>query len=321
MNPLQNKKIELFLLDRKVSRVINDPKHVNENVMLRNTTFSFSLPAANGVWVDVFAKEAGSYLKGREMQKFLEIAIGFPENTMQTSDPHQMDFWKEHGTVSFTKTDPGVNYAVAVFDLSNPLDYVKYLVCKYNEELVAPSWNERNNKPYYLLALRDPDSENKEERNNTLKASDIIKRLSKWHDAGDASTLYTIYNLFVSNTPNYFPEHKITNTSKADDIYVALFEVVNNKRAEHISSLDRVTSKPDAELNGYRAVYEGMMYNQIILSVNGKRKSYYNAERELIGTSEIEVVNWLNSPKGSELKLIIESKRGSEPEVKTTKRK
>ena len=321
MNVLTNKKIELFLLDKPVSRVISDPKHPHENIMMRNTTYTFSLPAAKGQWLDVFALEAGGYQKGRELQKFLETAAGFAENAMQTTDPHKMEFWKEHGTVRISKDAPGVNFAVAVFDLSNPIDFVKYLVCKYNSEKVAPSWNERNDKPYYVFALRDPEQENSEDKNKTMMATDIMDKLTPFRTAGDRVMLYTIYNLFINTTPSYFPEHKITNKSKADDIYAALFDIIRGNRTEHLKSLDKVVSKSATELNGYRLVYEGIIHGVIIVSLSGKRKSYYDIDRELIGHSEQDVVNHLNSPKGSEIKLIIESKKEHTEEIVKPKRK
>lgn len=321
MNPLTNKKVELYLLDRPVAKVINDPKHPHENIMMRDTTLAFSLPAEDGKWLDIFAKEAGSYKAGRELQKFLEETAGLPANSMQMSDPYKMDFWKEHGTVEIRKNFPGISSAVAVFDLSNPIDYVKYLVCKYNRERVAPSWNERGNKQYYICALRDPEHENNEEKTKTSISSDIIDNLLKLRKAGDRVMLYTIYNLFINAGTSYFPEHRITNKSSVDDIYTALFEVAANKHLGHITALNRIVSKSDVELNGYRLVYEGIMYGIFVVTMSGKRKSYYTPDHELIAHTEAEVVNWLNSPKGSEYKLIIESKRDSVPEVTKTKRK
>lgn len=108
-------------------------------------------------------------LRGLEQDeiKELEKSLGLEDGELNPFRQPKNNFWMKNKMARVKLNKDGL-----LLDLSNPHDYVRYLVLKSDSEKFAPSWKERFDKGTYRFALSDSDQETKD---NSKKA-DLLKR-------------------------------------------------------------------------------------------------------------------------------------------------
>ena len=304
---LEDKVVELVLIGRAVSNLIKDAQHQSENSLLLGSYLNFGIEAdsATGQFVDIFAKHAGSFAAGRKWQTFLEESAQLPKGALATSDLKNYEFWKDRGMIRFEKVSKGSEMIAYKFNLNDPIDFVRYLVAK-NSTLVAPSWNQRDDRNSYRFALRDPEQENKASLDKLDKVRLIRKVLDKYHDAGDNGTLYTIFNLFTKESAGaFFSEIRVTPNSPSRTIYAALEDITSSKRIGLIDLLYRVCNKPESELKTYKILNDAVIKGFVSKNGSGDSVRYYDRNMTLVANSDEEVVRWLLSPDNSEMYSIL----------------
>ena len=320
---LEDKKVELILISRSVGALIKSAEHQSENNLMMGSILNFGIEAdpRTNQFVDIFAKHAGSIAAGRKWQAFLEEQAQLPKGSLSTSDLSNSAFWKTRGMITFQKTVRGNELVAYVFNLNDPIDYIKYLVAK-SSSLVAKSWNTRDDRNSYRFALRDPEQENQATLDKLDKKRHIRKVLDKYHDSGDTAILYTIFSLFTKvSAGGYFSEIKVTSTSSARVIYAALEDITSSNRVGFIDLLYRVCSKPETELKTYRILNDAVIKGFISRSGNGDATRYYDREGTLVANSDEEVVRWLLSPDNSEIYNVLSATESTTvvPEKKVRK--
>ena len=141
---LENKIVYLRPSPRK-GKMVSDPTHV-AYFMYDQASIHFVLPmeANRKVLVNPF--------KSLEERKFFEEQLDTDLNPFKK----QGNFWHSF-RVSLTKT-PSFMHKGLKLDLSEPLDNLRYRVIKA-QDIVAPSWEQRTDKPGYKFALVDEDYE------------------------------------------------------------------------------------------------------------------------------------------------------------------
>ena len=140
---LQNKIVRLKPIPRG-NRMITDPSH-SGYFMWEGASKQFCLMTNSyGVLINPFSSEAE--------EKFFSEILDLDLNTYKKKD----NFWHTF-YVKITKDHTLMSQGIS-FDLSEPMDNIRYRVLKQQKE-VAPSWDDRFNRIEYKFALVDEDYE------------------------------------------------------------------------------------------------------------------------------------------------------------------
>lgn len=150
---LENRIVYLKPSPRK-GKMVTEVNHI-AYFMYEGASINFVLPYENNrkVLVNPF--------KDSEERKFFEQELAVDLNPYKT----QENFWFKF-RVTFTKSPISMNEGLKL-DLSDPLDNLRYRVVKCND-IVAPSWEQRTDKPSYKFALVDEHYE-EEKASSDLK--------------------------------------------------------------------------------------------------------------------------------------------------------
>jgi hypothetical protein len=142
-------------------KMVNREDHV-AYFMYEGASINFVLPS------EKTKRTLVNPFKNLEEKKFFEETLDLDLNPYATPSEN---FWTTF-RVRFTK-DPKTLKDGIKFDLSDPMDNLRYRVVKENIDLVAPNWEERTNKPGYRFALVDEFYEEKR-ANSTMEALEKI---------------------------------------------------------------------------------------------------------------------------------------------------
>lgn len=150
---LQNKKVYLKPVVRG-GKMINSPEHV-AYFQYEGAANWFQLPKTElGVLVNPFINE--------EEKEFFEKALDVDLNVNKKKD----NFW--HTFFVKVIKDYNLMHEGYIFDLSDPLDNLRYRVTKL-QPMTAPSWDTRNSKGEYRFALVDEGYAEEAEQSSTNK--------------------------------------------------------------------------------------------------------------------------------------------------------
>ena len=308
---LEDRVVELVLLKKKQGNLISSEEHNDENGLMTGCTLSFGINMdARGQFVDIFTKHAGGdFTQGRAWQAFLEKEAGFDKGYFSVNDINKDYFWKNAGMIHYTKLQSKVAQGGLValrFNLLDPIDYVKYLICKYGTNIVAPSWKDREVSPYYRFALRDTVGESNEVKSRREISAEIVNRLLKLRNDNDITILRAVYNMFKDVDKSFKSEVDINEKSTADDIYYELFAVATNQhRPVHIDSLNRVVNMPEVDIRNHALVLKAIAANKVSRKGSKGEYRYYDEDGALIGRSLSDVIAWLNSEDQSDLRVLL----------------
>lgn len=148
-NYLSNKKVFLKPVTRRGNKMITDPSHIGY-FMWEGAKKSYCLPMdEHGILVNPFESE--------EEKEFFESLLDTDLNPRKRDNK----FWNTFYVV-ISKTAEFMSKG-KVFDLSDPLDNIRYRVLKLQRREVAPNWDARFERPTYKFALVEEDYEEKED--------------------------------------------------------------------------------------------------------------------------------------------------------------
>lgn len=147
INPLRNEKIFVRLIPRSVGYVGSDKKHVLSGGMGNGVVHSYCVPVvgSTGNFKNVLTNAE---------KDFLEDILGLDSNALSIYKKEN-NFWADY-YVSVPKDG-------LTLDLSQPEDFIKYKVLLANTDLIAPSVEERVNRPKatYEFELVESSAETK----------------------------------------------------------------------------------------------------------------------------------------------------------------
>lgn len=184
VNCLRNEKVNVKFI-RKARTSITDPKHVYYGGMAPNAEHVFTTPMLRtGGYTNVLTKE--------EM-KCLEYVMGMEPGSLSVYKKTD-NFWDDSningvGAIELKKGDN-------IFDLSDPMDYIKVKVLKANKQIIASSMQELQDTPkatYRFVVINENDSSKDATMNVTMKAR-AYKEFGKMES--DDDKMRTVIELF-----------------------------------------------------------------------------------------------------------------------------
>ena len=142
--------------------MITDPRHILFGGMASGSKMRITTPLLrSGGFADVLTKDE---------KKFLEYKLGLEPNALSVHNRNN-NFWSDAneqgiGRVELIKGDNP-------FDLSNPIDYIKYKILLANKDQIAPSMQALQDKPkatYKFVIINEGDTAKAANTRVTLKA-------------------------------------------------------------------------------------------------------------------------------------------------------
>ena len=161
VNCLRNEKVIVRFIAR-ARGMITDPRHILYGNMAAGSKWKITTPLLrSGGYVDVLTKDE---------KRFLEYKLNLEPNALSVHNRIN-NFWSdanEHGIgkIELIKGDNP-------FDLSNPIDYIKYKVLLNNKDMIAPSMQALQDRPkatYRFVIINEGDSVKAANTKVTLKA-------------------------------------------------------------------------------------------------------------------------------------------------------
>lgn len=284
VNPLRDERIIVKHVPKETA-MIHNPKHINYGGMAENASRWITVPLLrNGVPVDVLTKQEKDYL---------EDVLGYEKNALSVHKKKD-NFWSNF-MVRLNKQDN-------IFDLSNPLDYIKYKVLLANTDIIASSLDVLHDRPkatyeFVILHENEEAKANKKKVNTNIEA---YKELGKIEDDKDKLRV--------------------------------IVETATGKPISAATKLDVLTDKIDKLITAdaklfLRIAKDPMLDTKVLLrlgvecgAVILRNGLYYTSENEPMcekGDATLSVAAaYLNLPKNQQLKLSIEAKINKENKKK-----
>ena len=162
VNCLRNEKVIVRFI-AKARGNINDRRHVLFGNMAENAKVQYTTPLLrSGNFADVLTKEE---------KKFLEHILGLESNALSVYARGNTNFWNDAnpqgvGRITLKKGDN-------IFDLSVPMDYIKYKVLLANKDYIAPSLEALRDRPkatYRFVVIEEQDADKDATSRVDLKA-------------------------------------------------------------------------------------------------------------------------------------------------------
>ena len=161
INCLRNEKVIVRFISR-ARGMVTDPRHVLFGGMAAGSKIRFTTPLLrSGGYVDVLTKDE---------KRFLEYKLGLEPNALSVHNRNN-NFWSDAneqgiGRVELIKGDN-------LFDLSEPIDFIKYKILLNNKDQIAPSMQALQDKPkatYKFVIINEGDTAKAANTRVTLKA-------------------------------------------------------------------------------------------------------------------------------------------------------
>lgn len=210
VNCLTNEKVIVRFVPSQ-SAMVHQPGHVLDGGMAENATRTYVVPRLrSGIYKNVITNEEKACLE--EVMQLEPNALSIHKKTN--------NFWDD-------SNDQGVNKVVLhkhdnVLDLSNPVDYIKYKILLANDDLIAPSLEELQERPKatYQFVIIHEQEEAKEAAGGISVMQKCFAEYGKVED--DANTLRTIIEIFnkrptSANTKLPAIQKEIFNCIQKDD--------------------------------------------------------------------------------------------------------
>lgn len=161
INCLKNERVIVRFIAR-ARGMISDPKHILYGGMAAGAKIEFTTPLLrSGGFTDVLTTDE---------KKFIEYKLGLEPNTLSVHNRIN-NFWNDAneqgiGRVGLIKGDNP-------FDLSNPIDYIKYKILLANKDQIAPSLQALQDRPkatYKFVIVNENDTAKAANTRVNLKA-------------------------------------------------------------------------------------------------------------------------------------------------------
>lgn len=182
VNPLRNEKIYVRFVPRKSGMAGDDPKHPMWGSKADGTFDRYTVPVLRSTnnFKNVLTKDEMSYLEEALGLDFGALSVYKKEN----------NYWDNY-YVELTKEG-------LTLDLSDPEDYIKYAVLRANSDFIAPSVQDRLDRPKatyrYELVKQEEETKIENAKMNSLMQS--YKEFGKIED--DQDTLRVLIELLDS---------------------------------------------------------------------------------------------------------------------------
>jgi hypothetical protein len=205
-NCLENKRLVIKFYPR-VKGFVKDPKHIVYGGMMEGAVKILTTPLLrNGDYKNVLTKDE---------KTFLERFMGLGEDGLSVYKKEN-NYWDN----ARVKLEKGENF----FDLSSPEDFIKAKIALSNENIVAPSIDEVNNKvTYQFYVIRDGEREQESHRKLTAK-SEAYKLYGRYEEDRDVLA----YICKVVNGSN------VTANTKLATIQGWVGDILENKTREFL---------------------------------------------------------------------------------------
>ena len=161
INCLKNEKVNVKFIN-KARTSVTDPKHIYYGGMAPTSEHVFTTPMLRtGGYTNVLTKD--------EM-KFLEYKMGMEPGSLSVYK-RENNFWDDSniegvGAIELKKGDN-------IFDLSDPMDYIKVKILKANKQIIASSMQELQDTPkatYRFVVINENDSSKDATLHVTMKS-------------------------------------------------------------------------------------------------------------------------------------------------------
>lgn len=275
---LSDERVEVRFLPKENSMAGNNPKHVLYGGMAETSTRTFVVPQLrSGVLVDVLTKSE---------KDFLEDYLGMEDNALSVHKAEN-NFWKRF-QVQLRKDSN-------ILDLSKGLDYIKYKVLLANTNSIAPSIQALQDTPkatYEFVLIREADA-TKAVRTKLDNKKEAYKELGKIE--GDKDTLRVVVET-LTRTP-------VSSSMSVDDLAVKVDEFIDRDAKTFLRVVQDEYLPTKVLIRN--AIEAGVISNrggQLYLREDG-RPLCENGEPTMSVAAA-----YLNMPKNSELKLMVEAK-------------
>lgn len=184
VNCLRNEKVTVRFVPSQ-SAMVHQAGHVLDGGMAENATRTYVVPRLkSGIYKNVLTNEEKACLE--EVMQLEPNALSIHKKTN--------NFWDD-------SNDQGVNKVVLhkydnIFDLSDPVDYIKVKILLANSDLIAPSLDELQERPqatYQFVIIHEQE----EARHDAGGISVMQKCFAEYGKIeNDADTLRTIIEIF-----------------------------------------------------------------------------------------------------------------------------
>lgn len=278
INCLRNKKVIVRHVP-KVSGLVSNPKHIYYGGMAENAIRYYTVPQLqSGKYVNVLTNDE---------KEFLEETMGLEVNALSIYKKEN-NYW-DNFKIRLTKHD-------TVLDLSYPDDYIKYKVLLANEDMIAKSITELQDKPkvtYQFVLVEEGEEVDRaqQDMSYTMRAYMKFGELKE-----DKDTLKTMYEL-IDGRP-------LTNNSKLVFIQTKINEIIQRDPKMFVS----VAEDP---LLSYKVLIKKALQYKLI--VNRANYLYLKEDGSPLCEDNQEptlsiAARYLSLPKNQELKFSLEGK-------------
>lgn len=278
INCLRNKKVIVRHVP-KVSGLVSNPKHIYYGGMAENAIRYYTVPQLqSGKYVNVLTNDE---------KEFLEETMGLEVNALSIYKKEN-NYW-DNFKIRLTKHD-------TVLDLSYPDDYIKYKVLLANEDMIAKSITELQDKPkvtYQFVLVEEGEEVDRaqQDMSYTMRAYMKFGELKE-----DRDTLKTMYEL-IDGRP-------LTNNSKLVFIQTKINEIIQRDPKMFVS----VAEDP---LLSYKVLIKKALQYKLI--VNRANYLYLKEDGSPLCEDNQEptlsiAARYLSLPKNQELKFSLEGK-------------
>lgn len=280
INCLTNEKVIVRFVPRENAMAGNNPRHAVYGGMADTSTRIYVVPQLrSGQLIDVLTKSE---------KAFLENFMGMEDNALSVHKTER-NFWKNFKVILHKQDN--------VLDLSQPMDFIKYKVLKANTNLIAPDLQTLQDYPkatYDFVLIKDSENVNA-----GLTKMDAKKRA------------YSIYGKIENDKGSMrviieaLTRRPVADTSSRNELAVQIDKLIDSNVKEFL----RVAEDPllptkvlirDGIEAGVIANRDGRLY---LRDVNGDMPLCNNGEPTMSVAA-----TYLNEPKHSETKLLIEAK-------------
>lgn len=282
---LKNQRVTVRFIPRPNSK-IQDPKHVLYGGMAENAVRTYYVPKlSSGKFVNVLTDAE---------KDFLEDYMGLEPNAMSIYKAKE-NFWSSDNLngISNVRLTKGDNF----FDLSNPMDYIRYKILLANKDFICPSLKQLqvNRKATYQYVIINEGDELKDTQEKLSVVMKCYKEYGKIEDNFDVLK-------FVLDT---FYGKAFADSTKIEFLQAKANEAIQtNSQKFHKIITDPLR---DTKVLIRKGVKNG--------SVSTRGNYYYLSESDTpLCDSGLEptlenAAKFLNSAKNQDMKFLIEAKQ------------
>jgi len=280
---MESKKIKIQPVTREGSWLSQISKNHDGAFMFTGTWGHYTVPQApDGKLFNV--------LKGvsDEVISWLEKEIGLEKGELSPFRQKKNNFWQRNKLSRVRLNKDGLT-----LDLSNPYDYIKYLVLKSNIEIVAPSWNERYNKGTYRFAFVDEDTVIKEGSKKAETLKNCYIQFGRMED--NISKMKGVLRIYFIVTK---ANQKVPKNAKKEFLHNEVNKFIETNPRLFLEIVEDPTF-------GYKADIAAAIENGALIKV-GKSKYQFKDMLDETFTYD-ELIAYLSKPENSERYLSLKA--------------